>query len=110
MAPPAPAAAVHPPTFESAPLEGQPTRRSDDSLSLSAVFGDEAPPAGPTSPGTVPAGVETEEAGPTFDQFFGTTAAPQAETTPEPAASGSGANAPVEDLDQFNAWLRGLKR
>jgi tetratricopeptide (TPR) repeat protein len=99
------ATAVHPPAFESPrrPL-GEPTRPAHDALSLSAVFGDEAAPAGPAS-------APPDNAGePSFDEFFAPGASAESEL-PKPPGSEAGAASQVpEDLEQFNAWLRGLKR
>jgi tetratricopeptide (TPR) repeat protein len=115
---PAVSATVHPPAFE-APRRpaGEPTRPAQESLSLSAVFGEEASP--PDSAG----GAAPKEVGePSFDEFYApeTTASggndvavpPAVEASTDPAAPASAA-APSqsdEDLQQFNAWLRGLKR
>lgn len=77
------------------PLAGEPTRPSTDPLALSAVFGDEVPAQ--SAPPPVPA-----ETGPSFDEFF----APHRE-------GGRGSGSPAtedEDLEQFSAWLRSLKR
>jgi len=105
---PAAAPAVHPPAFE-APrrVDGEPTRPAEESLSLSAVFGEDAPPAGPAGG---PAASGADE--PSFEQFFNPSESATAEAElpkpPEDAAVMS-SMAP-EDLEQFNAWLRGLKR
>ncbi len=103
---PAVATAIHPPAFE-APRRpaGEPIRPAQDALSLSAVFGDEASPLGP-------AAAPAESAGePSFDEFFAPGASAESElpkpSGTEPAAAASQV---PEDLEQFNAWLRGLKR
>jgi hypothetical protein len=97
---------LHPPAFESPRRPtGEPTRPAQDTLSLSAVFGDEPAPSRPA--GTPPAPVSGE---PTFDEFFTPGDGAEAEL---PKAGPPGATAPSqvpEDLEQFNAWLRGLKR
>ena len=103
---PALAPGLHPPAFE-APRRptGEPTRPAQDTLSLSAVFGDEAAPSRPA--GTPPGPVSGE---PTFDEFFTPGDGANAEL---PKSAPPGATAPSqvpEDLEQFNAWLRGLKR
>ncbi len=103
---PAVAATVHPPAFEPPGRSaGEPTRPARDSLSLSAVFGEESGPVGPVSP---PAA--SSESEPSFDEFFAPEATPP---LPSSSAAPEAAAAPTqsgEDLEQFNAWLRGLKR
>jgi hypothetical protein len=85
---------------------GAPTRPARDPLSLSAIFGEEpasAAPA-PVADGPPPA----KPAGPdafSFDQFFGSPGG--AGQTSQPARP-SGAS--EEDLDQFQNWLKSLKR
>ncbi len=103
---PAVATAIHPPAFE-APRRpaGEPTRPAQDALSLSAVFGDEASPSGP-------AATPAESAGePSFDEFFAPGASAESELPKSPGTESAAAASQVpEDLEQFNAWLRGLKR
>ena len=101
--PPATASTVLPPAIEPG-VAGEPTRAIDQSLSLGAVFGDETP--GPSrvreeEPSSVVAPAE-----PTYDEFFG--AVPSAETAA--FGAGAGGSLEVEDLRQFNEWLKGLKR
>jgi tetratricopeptide (TPR) repeat protein len=101
---------------------GEATRPATDSISLDQVFGDEgsrsssaALEATPPAPSAAP----QETGGFSFDQFFSSTEQPAgggevAPASPQPPARGSGARLrpPVEDegdLDQFQAWLRGLK-
>ncbi len=106
------------------PPPGTPTRPAADSISLESVFGDEggqpspaaSPPAGGGGSGP-PAG------GFSFDDFFGSPAAPSAPapsgsgpapSAPKPPPRASGPTAPPPageegDLDQFQAWLKGLK-
>jgi hypothetical protein len=101
---------------------GEATRPATDTISLDQVFGDEgfrssgaAPQA--TPPALSPAPQDT--GGFSFDQFFSPTEPPAgagevAPATPEPPARSSGGRLrpPLEDegdLDQFQAWLRGLK-
>ena len=103
---------------------GEATRPATDSISLDEVFGDEgsrssgaAPEAAPPPAAPTPAPQDT--GGFSFDQFFSPTEQPAsggevAPATPEPPARSSGGRLrpPVEDegdLDQFQAWLRGLK-
>ncbi len=106
---PAVAAPVHPPAFEPPRRPGgDPTRPAQESLSLSAVFGEEAAPVGPTS--GPPASAEGE---PSFDEFFSPAGgeADVVELPPRRPQATEPAPAPgSEDLEQFNAWLRGLKR
>ncbi|HEY6159434.1 MAG TPA: tetratricopeptide repeat protein [Gemmatimonadales bacterium] len=123
--------AIAPPEPEAAPeivAPGEASRPAADSITLDAVFGEEAPrtpaagdasarrpeepaPATPPPPG-----------GFSFDQFFSPPPAPAAGTPPSAEAgaapagpargSGSRGRPPMEDegdLDQFQAWLRGLK-
>jgi tetratricopeptide (TPR) repeat protein len=114
------------------PPPGSPSRPAADSLSLDAVFGEdagrssqadaEAPPTVPeTAPAPAPATASPPKGGFSFDEFFGAGGGPAPETAaaPAPAAPASRAStrqsrpvAPMEDagdLDQFQAWLKGLK-
>jgi tetratricopeptide (TPR) repeat protein len=101
---------------------GEATRPATDSISLDQVFGDEGsrsssatPEATPPAPSPAP----QETGGFSFDQFFSSTEQPAgsgevAPASPQPPARSSGGRLrpPVEDegdLDQFQAWLRGLK-
>ena len=113
------------------PTPGEATRPADDSISLDEVFGDEggrssmpaaeapAPPEPAAAPPAAP-----PSGGFSFDQVFSAGGAPgaggAAGAPPESGAapkapvraSGSKQRAPTEDegdLDQFQAWLRGLK-
>ncbi len=113
------------PSFEPEVVSpGEATRPATDSISLDQVFGDEgprssgvAPEAAPPPPAPSPAPQDT--GGFSFDQFFSPTEPPAgggevAPATPEPPARSSGGRLrpPLEDegdLDQFQAWLRGLK-
>lgn len=105
---PAVAAPVHPPAYEPPRRSGEPTRAAGDSLSLSAVFGEDAA-ASPVGPVSAPA--ESSEAEPSFDEFF----SPEADSAelpspPPPAPEAAGAPAQSgEDLERFNTWLRNLK-
>jgi hypothetical protein len=102
------AAAVHPPAFEVLRRAGgDPTRPAEDTLSLGTVFGDEAGPAGPASPLRTGSGSE-----PSFEEFFAPATGSSADAElPKPPAEPGAVSAEVpEDLEQFNAWLRGLKR
>jgi len=101
---------------------GEATRPATDSISLDQVFGDEgwrssgaAPEAAPPAPSPAP----SDTGGFSFDQFFSPTEQPAgggevAPATPEPPARSSGGRLRPQvedegDLDQFQAWLRGLK-
>jgi hypothetical protein len=95
---PAPGAAAKPPMPSSSAVmgAGAPTRPASDSLSLSAVFGDDASPVPPAVPAAKP--------NVSFDEFFGASG---------DGRSGKGASVPApkeDDLDQFHAWLQNLKR
>jgi len=107
---------------------GQASGPAEDTISLDEVFGDEgsrAPPpvAEPAAPhatsSALPVPAPSETGGFSFDQFFGGSGA-----RPEDAATSRGGappgtarpsgpkRPPLEDegdLDQFQAWLKGLK-
>lgn len=104
---PASSSAIHPPAFESQRRNyGEPTRPADDSLSLSAVFGEEVPL---TAPAGGPAEANPSE--PSFEQFFSPAeSAAEAELPKAPEDAPVMSSMAPEDLEQFNAWLRGLKR
>jgi hypothetical protein len=82
---------------------GAPTRPASDPLSLSAIFGEEAasPSAPPAEPSATSGGADAFS----FDQFFGG-------PTPGPGGSAHprGPGPGGEDLDQFQHWLKSLKR
>jgi len=91
---------------------GAPTRPAQDSLSLSAIFGEDASPIRPTvtpaTPSADTSGSDAGKAGVSFDQFFGDrTAGPGPGPASVRRASQGGRE---EDLDQFQNWLKGLKR
>lgn len=103
---PAPAS-FHVPAEPADDNGGAPTRPARDPLSLSAIFGEEPAaqaatrkPEPPQAPAAPPSGPDAFS----FDQFFGT----------PPSASSSGPSRPSggseEDLDQFQNWLKSLKR
>jgi hypothetical protein len=76
-----------------------PTRPAGDPLSLSSIFGEESAPAAPQTASGQPA-----PGGFSFDQFFGG-------NPPSPSATGPRKAMPSdEDLDQFQNWLKSLKR
>ncbi|HEY7638038.1 MAG TPA: tetratricopeptide repeat protein [Gemmatimonadales bacterium] len=96
---PAPAApASAPPPAPQA--TGAPTRPATETLSLSAVFGEEGTPTPPAvpSPGTPPG------SGVSYDEFFGGQGGAGAQRP------GKTQDAKSDDLDQFHAWLQNLKR
>ncbi len=106
---PAVAPTIHPPAFEQPKRgSGEPTRPAQESLSLSSVFGEESAPSGPAN-----AAADSSPGEPSFDEFFAPATGPAADLelprSPESDAAGMPAQVP-EDLEQFNAWLRGLKR
>lgn len=88
---------------------GAPTRPANDALSLSAIFGEEStqpPPATPPAPPS--ASTPTTGHAFSFDQFFGgkdaqgTGSQSTGRTTPPSGLE--------EDLDQFQNWLKSLKK
>jgi tetratricopeptide (TPR) repeat protein len=91
---------------------GAPTRPAQDSLSLSAIFGEDTSPVPPTvgaggdSPSGTPSGLSG--GGVSFDQFFGEQAAAAEGSTPGRRSGRAGGA--DEDLDQFQNWLKSLKR
>jgi len=106
---------------------GEATRPAAEGISLDQVFGDEGPrssvPAAepPATPESVPP-LGAQGGGFSFDQFFspppaGGSGSPSggggaASDAPTARPSGPRAMPPMEDesdLDQFQAWLRGLK-
>lgn len=116
------------------PGPGAATRPAEDSISLDAVFGEETlrmplpatePPQSPPQP---PPAAAPGPAGPpptggfSFDQFFGPAAPTEAagaagaaggdeapKSPPRTTSQKNRAMADEGDLDQFQAWLRGLK-
>lgn len=86
---------------------GAPTRPARDPLSLSAIFGEEPAGAAPSRK-PEPSPAAPPPPGPdafSFDQFFG------ASPSPGPGASTARpSGASDEDLDQFQNWLKSLKR
>jgi hypothetical protein len=94
---PAPTAATPAPMPEAA---GAPTRPATETLSLSAVFGEEGTPTPPAVPGVAPSG----GSGVSYDEFFGGQAGAGSQR------SVRNSDAKSDDLDQFHAWLQNLKR
>jgi hypothetical protein len=81
-------------------VTGAPTRPATESLSLSAVFGEEGTPTPPAVPGPAsPPGT-----GVSYDEFFGGQAAASSQR------GGRTSDSKSDDLDQFHAWLQNLKR
>ncbi len=129
---PMPAAAAHVPVAElvvpasedgqpGSPAPGTPTRPASDAISLDSVFGDEGGrgsiPALSEPVPDKPSKLPPATGGFSFDDFFGTSAAP-ASGSGKGSASNSRPPRPTgrsrspeqeEDLDQFQAWLKSLK-
>jgi Flp pilus assembly protein TadD len=87
---------------------GAPTRPARDPLSLSAIFGEE-PAASAPAPTPEPPLPPKPAPGPdafSFDQFFGGTGGP----APGPTSPSRPTGPSDEDLDQFQNWLKSLKR
>jgi hypothetical protein len=82
---------------------GAPTRPASDALSLSAIFGEDTSAAASTSVGEPPARPGNPDSF-SFDQFFGGSGAAPSSTGPRQAMPTD------EDLDQFQNWLKSLKR
>jgi len=123
--------AIAPPELEPEPdivAPGEASRPAEDNITLDSVFGEEGTrtvPAAEASAPTADAAPATPPppSGFSFDQFFSPPPAPAAGSAAPPAdgsaassgparGSGSKARPPMEDegdLDQFQAWLRGLK-
>jgi hypothetical protein len=85
---------------------GAPTRPANDPLSLSAIFGEESASSSTASAavGEVSSKPPTPDAF-SFDQFFGA-----ASPGGMGGAPSSGGSAQGEDLDQFQHWLKSLKK
>jgi tetratricopeptide (TPR) repeat protein len=97
--PPAQASAAPVRQAPAADSAGAPTRPAADALSLSSVFGEEAPETPPAVPAS------NQGAGSvSFDDFFTSPSASPAARTPRAPDPKS------DDLDQFHAWLQNLKR
>lgn len=114
-------------TLPDAEPRGAPTRAAADNISLGELFGDEGTGSADASAGSreafaAPAAPETAApASPTgfsFDEFFAAAGAPAADTTPAapnpPPRPSAARTKPAHeeedrDLDQFQAWLKGLK-
>ena len=81
------------------PVQGRPTRAASSEISLDHVFRDNAQKAAPR-----------RSAGFSFDQFFSESAGGTASATPAPQGNASEAAESSGDIEQFNAWLEGLKK
>ena len=97
-----PTRAAAPPVRQAPPAgsEGAPTRPAADSLSLSAVFGEETPAGaagGPVRPGGAGGGL--------LRRFLRDAPSP----APAPRSPRAG-RTQEDDLDQFHTWLQNLKR
>jgi len=86
---------------------GEPTRPADDRLSLSAVFGEDTSPVPPAVAGTDESEGEVTGEGFSFDSFFGGDRGDPGRR--RPAARRARSDEDEADLDQFHAWLQGLK-
>jgi hypothetical protein len=83
---------------EPAPIRGRPSTPAATELSLDHVFRHATPAAGNAS-----------QSGFSFDQFFSQQAQQEASASDaQPASDASGGQA--DDIQQFNAWLEGLKK
>lgn len=97
------------PAPEPPPEEASATRPAGEPLSLGSVFGDEPPPVAPAvgRPSGETAGLGGPGGG-SFDDFFG--APPKGAGPSPPPVPGRPHARSGDDLDQFHAWLQGLKR
>jgi len=107
-----PAAAVPPQREEGGeeggPVYGRPTRPAQDPLSLSAVFGEDSSPVPPAVRGQEGESGERSGEGFSFDSFFGAKRGKGGKPSGT-TRSMRHSREEEEDLDQFNAWLQGLK-
>ena len=78
-------------------MSGNPARRAQDELSLDHVFRERATSADRGQPAF------------SFDQFFSQSSAERAGAAPAEQA-GTPTASPDDDIQQFNAWLEGLKK
>jgi cytochrome c-type biogenesis protein CcmH/NrfG len=97
---------------------GAPTRPASNALSLSAIFGEEASQGPPVVPPN-PEGGSASSSGSgspafSFDQFFSGTPSLTSDSGEGSETGGQGgggkASGLEEDLDQFQNWLKSLKR
>jgi hypothetical protein len=80
--------------------QGRPTRAASSELSLDHVF--RGAPTSPASSG--------EGGGFSFDQFFSDAQPTATESDESDAASSRSGDADAHDIEQFTAWLEGLKK
>ena len=97
---PAPVAPSPTPAEPTPQATGAPTRPATETLSLSAVFGEEGTPTPPAvpSPGAPPGSAVS------YDEFFG------GQSGPGSQRGGRTSETKSDDLDQFHTWLQNLKR
>ena len=81
------------------PVQGRPTRAAQTEISLDHVFRDNSQKNTPR-----------RSAGFSFDQFFSESAGGTASVTPAPQANEAAPADSSGDIEQFNAWLEGLKK
>ena len=81
------------------PVQGRPTRAAQTEISLDHVFRDGSQKHTPR-----------RSAGFSFDQFFSESAGGTAPVTPAPPSSDAAPPDASGDIEQFNAWLEGLKK
>ncbi|MGH7657575.1 MAG: tetratricopeptide repeat protein, partial [Gemmatimonadales bacterium] len=85
------------------PGSAAPTRPATDSLSLSAIFGEDGPESQTPEPPDHTPGAPPAAPGMSFDEFFG----PGGDRPP--ARPSRGSREGDEDLTQFHDWLKSLK-
>jgi len=99
-------AGTRPAPAESAPAEaaqaGEPARPASTAYSLDSIFGGgQGAPAAEAPP-------PKHSLGASFDEFFGASASPQADSS-RPREGDAPKSGGDDDLSAFNAWLHGLK-
>lgn len=92
---------------EPAEPPGSPTIPASDEVSLSSVFGGETPPSHPGSEPPPARQALTDEAGVSFDQFYGSGKEPPADTDGTPSDEDDESDEGADD--DFRNWLEGLK-
>ena len=86
---------------------GEPTRPAQDTLSLSAIFGEDSSPVPPALGRGSDKDEGEAEGGFSFDNFFGDEKGGSG--SKRPSGSPPKGRESEEDLDQFQSWLQGLK-
>lgn len=86
------------------PGTAAPTRPATDSLTLSAIFGEDGPEGRPPPPPDHKPGAPPAAPGMSFDEFFG----PGGDRSPA-RPSRTSSRGDEEDLTQFHDWLKSLK-